>query len=246
MYPTKGYWLWMDNPGTLITLNAPWADDYQFSYEDLSTIPTAETAANEQSIIAYGGMPHTNSDASYAYNRITNDSIFFFNGHGIRSRDDGEHGGGLSFWNGTDKTIIAAEHIDAPLNTTTYYIAEFNDQMNDVLLAVYVACWSGRTSAHLGNLVTMTHSKGADNVIGFTEELLNPQSNYWSDRFWYRCRAGSILGTPQTIPTAAQSAKTDVLIAFYPYTGGVSSLIGEYHSDGGVYDYLIPARYGTN
>ena len=242
MYPTKGYLLWMNDPGTLIMLNAPWADDYGFGYLDgIITTSATGTAANEQSEMSYGGMPHTNSSALYAYNRMTNDSIFYFNGHGVESYDF-TCGGAVQFWDGNQTSLIAAQHIDTP-NFTAYYIENFNTEINDILLAVYVVCYSGTTNPHLGNLVEMTSSKGADNVIGFRSEIDNYLSNYWSDRFWYRCRAG-FYGNPQMIPFAANGAKTDVLLAYQDY-GGVDSLRGIYHYYYGQYDYLTPARYGT-
>ena len=87
MYPTKGYWVEMNDNGTLIVLSTPWADNYQFYYDDpvdtVITIPSAETAANEQSVISYGGMVHTNRSALFAYNRMPDDAVFLFIGHGV-------------------------------------------------------------------------------------------------------------------------------------------------------------------
>jgi hypothetical protein len=243
MYPTKGYLLWMNDPGTLIMLNAPWADDYQFYYTDASTLPAAQTAADEQSDMSYGGMPHTNSSALYAYNRMPDDAVFLFVGHGVVSGYSNE-GGGIRFWNGTSYSTIAAQSTGYNPGFPTYYLDSFDNEINDILLAVYAACYSAKSSPDYGNLLSMSYAKGVDNVIGFNNELYLGPEKYWSDRFWYRCRAGSIYGTPQTIPTAATGAATDVFMEFGTW-GGVQTLQGNYHSNFGVYDYLIPARYGS-
>ncbi len=227
MYPTKGYWVEMNDNGTLIVLGTPWADDYDFYYttEPIAiTIPFAQTAADLQSTMSYGGMPHSNSTSLYAYNRMPYDAVFLFLGHGVES-SYGNKGGAVFFWNGTDNSTIAAEQTAYTPYYPTYFLSSYNTEINDILLAVYAACWSGRSSPDYGDLLDMSTTKGVDNVIGFEDPLTDVLVCYWSDRFWYRCREGGFLGSPQKIYDVAQSSKTDVLIAYHSY-GGVDSLCG--------------------
>jgi hypothetical protein len=222
----------------------PWAHNYDFLYDDdLDSRPTASYASNIQSIVGYDNYSATNSDAEIAYLRMKDDSVFFFNGHGM-AFDDNNYGGGLLFYNGTD-SLLLAEYTQWLPPDDAYFLSNLTTELNDALLAVYVACHSAHTSWEAGNLVSMSADKGVDNVIGFTSGIYAGHSDYWANRFWTRCINGSPLGYHQKINDAAQGAKTDVLIQYQSY-GGVDSLYGLYRNYYGIpLDYLDPDRYGV-
>jgi hypothetical protein len=200
------------------------ASDYDFS--GLST-PTASTAASYQTQMGYSSSSATNAWATDAYSGIDSASVFFFNGHGVI--DNGVDGGGIAF---TNKIIYA----------TNPYVGDFalvnkNNEIRDVLLAVYDACYTGTTSSTHGNLVDMSITKGVDNVIGFTGSIGASKSNYWSDRFWYR------LSTGESIGNAANNAKNDAYWNGVPGWDGLNTMIVK--GSDPVNTYLTPARMGN-
>jgi len=233
------------SPINAVQYDPPWAHNYDFLYDDdMDTRPTASNASYIQGIIGYNNYSISNSDAGTAYINMNNDSIFFFNGHGMIF-DDNNCGGGLPFYNGT-YSLLLAEYTQWLPPYDAYFLSNITNELDDVLLAVYVSCHSGSTSWEAGNLVDMSTDKGVDNVIGFTGNITNIHSDYWANRFWIRCLNGGPLGNPQKIHDAAISAKTDVLFKYQTY-GGVDSLYGHYRNIYGYpIDYLNPARYGVS
>ncbi len=218
--------------------NPPWAHNYGFNYPDVDTRTQATNASNYQSIVGYNAYNLPNSRAYVGYTNIKDDAVFFFFGHGINvSLFD--HGGGVVFYNGTNSYILAEYKGYTPANDH-YYLSSMSTELDDLLLVVWASCYSARTSIMFGNLVVITHQKGAENVIGFADEVYSPFLEYWSDRFWYRCLYGQA-GGPQTIRNAAVSAKYDVL-AYHGSFGGTNYMFGQYRFP---YDYLNPARYGA-
>jgi len=227
-------------PAGATQYNPPWAHNYGFLYPDgLDTRSHALFATNVQDLIFYDANYASNTGAHSAFVNIQDDAVFYVNGHGVSFIDDGTAGGGVIFYNGTS-SLLLAQYTDWLPPDDAYFLSDFSTEINDVLLAVYVACWSGRTCPHTGNLVDMSASKGIDNVIGFKNSIDNVTSNYWSDRFFYRCKEG-FGGQHQLIIQAATYAKGDVLLKYQTY-GGVDSLYGKYRTPWG---YLDPARYGV-
>lgn len=215
--------------------NPPLADNYDFNYPDLSTTPTASNAASNQDSMGYNGYPNTNAGAGSAYSWLIDDAIFFANGHGL-IYDSGEKGGGIKFYDGSqDSWLVAKYHANHPQNP--YYLSNFNSgEISDVLLAVYVACYSAYTNTYNGNLLDVSVTdKGVDAAIGFSGLISNGKSNYWSDRFWYRTSSG------ETIYNAAMNAKEDTWWTFPFGYGGVDTIVLK----GSTGNYLTPARYGS-
>jgi hypothetical protein len=205
-------------------VSAAQASNYDFS--GLST-PTAANAVYYQNQMGYNPQMTTDAWADDAYDDMENDAIFFFNGHGIL--ENGVNGGGIAF---TNYRIVASNP-----DSGDYSLNYLNNEMRDLLLAVYDGCYTGRTSANHGNLVDMSITKGADNVIGFTGLIGATKSNYWSDQFWYRTRTGESIGS------AAVNAKNDAY--FYGTRGydGVDTLVVKGSNPSNT--YLTPARMGN-
>lgn len=213
--------------------NPPWADDYDFNYPDLSTTPTASNAASNQNNIGYSSFAHTNVGAGSAYNWLKDDAIFFANGHGLKY-DTGEKGGAIEFYDGNQYSwLVASRNNIHPQNP--YYLSDYTSEITDVLLAVYVACYSGYTNTYNGNLLDVSINKGVDAAIGFSDLISNSKSNYWSDRFWYRTKNG------ETIYNAAINAKEDTWWTFPFGYGGVDTIVLR----GSTGNSLSPARYGS-
>lgn len=218
---------------TSITAAAPFADDYDFNYPDLSTTPTASNAASYQSSMGYDDFSHTNANAETAYNRLKNDAIFFVNGHGLKY-DTGEKGGAIQFYDGQETWIVASRGPYSP--GVSCYLSDYDNEITDVLLAVYVSCYSACTNTYNGNLLDVSVTdKGVDAAIGFSGLIDNGKSNYWSDQFWYRTT------NSETIYNAAINAKGDSWWTFPFGYGGVDTIVLK----GSTGNYLTPARYGS-
>ncbi len=203
----------------------------------MDTTPTAADAEIDQEAIGYTGYSSTNSLAYYAHTYLKNDAIFFFNGHGITYTDN-VNGGGIEF--GGDSVILGKAFSNYPINKTKYYISSYlNDELDNVLLAFYLACYSAAESDHHGNLVQKTVEKGADTCIGFQGSIIESKSCRWSEQFWEYLKNG------ETIADAADDAKNDCYWQ-YPFGyHGIDAYILGVETAGNSNNYLIPARYGV-
>jgi len=225
-------------PASATQYNPPWAHNYGFLYPNLDTRSSATYAANQQSIIGYNSYNCHNSGAYIGFSNIKDDAVFFFYGHGGGDRDS--PGGTLAFFNGTISYILAEDRGFYYPNADQYFLSSTTTELNDILIAVYLACYSGKDSAYLGNLVETSYQKGVDNVIGFERTIYHPYAGYWSDRFWYRCLYGQ-MGNPQSFRSAASGAISDVVIQY----GDLYGLQYAYSKFSYPYNYLNPARYGV-
>ncbi len=226
-------------PASGTQYNPPWAHNYGFSYpasqygDALDTRSYAYSAGTQQYNDGYSAYYSENCGAYTAFTNIKDDAVFFFIGHG--------QPGLLYFYNGTTSFILAQEY-DGHQNIPYphYFLSSTTTELNDVLIAVLVACNSGTSDPVLGNLVETSYQKGVDNTIGFTDTLLYPHCGNWSDQFWYRCLYGSG-GSPQTFKYAASGAVGDVLMEHGAF-GGVNKMYSKYSYP---YNFLNPARYGV-
>jgi len=185
-------------PASATQYNPPWAHNYGFLYPDgLDTRLPASNSATIQDLINYDGNYLPNYGASTGFMNFQDDAIFYVNGHGLWFGGE-TGGGGVEFYDGTTTSLLIAQYTDWLPPYDAYFLSDLSTELKDVLLAVYVVCYSGRTCPDTGNLVDMSASKGVDNVIGFKDPIGNIQSNYWSDRFWYRCLYGGQGGSHQS------------------------------------------------
>ena len=227
-------------PSTATQYAPPWAHNYGFNYTDYDSRTHATIATDYQSIVGYDAYDLPDTSAYVGYTNIKDDAVVFIIAHGIAANPPLDRGGGLVFYNGTRSYILAKDNGPPYIVGDQYFLSSMSTELKDLLLAVYPSCYSARTSPRFGNLVDMTHQKGADNVIGFSDTVYWIPLGYWSDRFWYRCLYGQG-GSPLTIRDAAVWAKYDVL-AMYGSFGGTNYVFGRYRIP---HDYLDPARYGA-
>lgn len=213
------------------------AHNYDISDSTLDTTPTAEDAKDDQEAMGYSGYSDTNLPASDAYSDFEDDAIFFFNGHGL-TYDNGVKGGGIIF--GSNSLILGQDDSSNYPGNSRYYIEDYGgNDLEGVLLAVYLSCYSSHYSQYHGNLAWLTVGKGADVCIGFDESIIESKSCYWSEQFWEHAKDG------ETIADAADDAKNDCYWQ-YPYGyHGIDSYQPYVETSGNSDNYLTPARYGA-
>ena len=85
------------------------------------------------------------------------------------------------------------------LTTTT--VSNLDEAALDDLVFIYLgACSTGYGGAIYNNLVNALYNKGVNNVLGFTENVLVDETNYWTEQFMIALASGS------TIDEAAKAA----------------------------------------
>ncbi len=122
------------------------------NFDCSDTTPTAYDAQVDQFSMGYNSSSFTNAFALTAYNQFKSDAIFFFNGHGL-FYDDSHKGGGIKF--STESWILANTDGHYPGNYRKY-ISDYGTDIKDVLLVVYLACYSAHYNPYNGHLVQET------------------------------------------------------------------------------------------
>jgi len=186
----------------------PYASAYQASsygplYSNLDTASVAQNATTELSSMGYTSTSYTGStlSATDARTRMANDNVFFFDGHGAP--------GIIQF----PVSGITARNSGA----FSSYLESSNNQLRDIVLAVYMACNTGVLSDNYGNLLTQSYSEGIDMSVGWITEINSAQSSYWSDRFWYWLDEGC------SVKIASQRATSDTRDAYQGILGGMNN-----------------------
>ncbi|MEN6443509.1 MAG: hypothetical protein ABFC71_07150 [Methanoregula sp.] len=148
------------------------ASSYGVYYDTIDTRATGQVAANELTSMGYSASYIENPSASSVFLRMPSDNVFFVDGHGSPGQIVFQH-------NGVDSAISASNPGLIRLSSFT------SGELNDVALAVYVACNTANTDSTNGNLLYESTSRGVDTAVGFSNYITSPQSEYWSNRFWY-------------------------------------------------------------
>jgi len=205
------------------------ASSYGPEYSNMNTMQSAINADAELDNMGYistayyhSGIWFPNPTASDARTRMSNDNVFFFIGHG---------GPGLIEF--PDSSRVTAQNTGA----SSHYLQGSTGELNDIILAVYMACNTGVTSSVYGNLLGQSYSEGIDQSIGWTSNIDSGYSGYWSDRFWYWADEGC---SPKI---AAQRATSDLYDISPYYYGGMNN----YLCNGNNYCTMTidPARAGN-
>lgn len=201
------------------------------NYDCSDTTPAAYDAQVDQAAMGYSSPSSTNAHASTAYSQFRSDAVFFFNGHGLYY-DDSHKGGGIKF--SSESWILAGTDGHYP-GSDQYYITDYGTDIRDVLLAVYLACYSSHYNPYNGDLLQQTMNKGADICLGFDGEVEVRNGKCWSGSFWNRLRNG------ETVASAASNAKDDCYWQWPIGYWGVDT----YEVSGSYNSCLTPARYGV-
>lgn len=179
------------------------ASMYLNAYPDrVDALPSGEFASDYLGRLGYSVDNKTNANASYTYQRMKNDGIFYFSGHG-----------GPGYMKFPDNSLIIAS---SPYEYGTKLSDYQNGRLNTTLLAVFNGCNTANDDPDLGNLLDESMRLGVTTAIGFKASINNDESNYWSDRFWHYLYCGHSVGD------AAYAARNDVLLKFGRF-GGVDS-----------------------
>ena len=188
----------------------------------IDTFFSAWEAAQMQWMAGYTTNSYLNAHVADARERMKNDNIFFYAGHGAP--------GALNFGNGE---YITADWIYGDPNRLTKFT---HGELDDLLFAEYAACDTGNVGPQCGDLLQVSHDLGVDTVLGFEGEILDTQNVYWNTNFWNYLRQGA------TIQTAKNSAISDTALAFgWANMGGMDHprIVG----DGDI--SITPARAGV-
>lgn len=207
----------------LPTVSAYQSSNYGAIYEDgLNTRPQSQTAQSEQTSMGYSAGNYENSAASSAFNRMASDQVFFFDGHGGP--------GFIQFLSGGIYSDITASNPSYP-RISSYTSGE----LNDLALAVYMACSSANTDGNSGNLLAQSTARGVDTALGFSQSINSEQSGYWSNRFWY------YLDNGDSVSQAIGAANADNQVTYgYWNQGGMDTHVVQ----GNNYLVIDPARAG--
>jgi len=218
-------------PVSATQYDPPRTSNYDFDYPDgPDSTPCAADAADFQDIASYDGRSYTNSAAIPAWEKMADDSIFSFVGHGDN--------GALIYWNGSSWGYILAEYKGYwPDDSTDYkYLSNYSNQLNDILLSAYISCNSANESAEVGDLTSYSYQKGVDTTLGFLTSIGTSQACDFSWKFWYNFAYYN-----WTVSTSADSAKYYAAV----YNGGQFAGIQNYVIVGNPQLTIKPARYGS-
>ncbi|OPX62868.1 MULTISPECIES: PKD domain-containing protein [unclassified Methanoregula] len=190
------------------------ASNYDFNIEnepevanDIRTSDIASIAGQYQSTLGYNENSYTNSNVSFAFERMKNDQIFYFAGHGSA---------GLIDFGNRDGTCGL---ISANFGQCGKRILNMNNgELDDLLLAVYSGCETGNTSNPItGDLIQTSIDKGVDTAIGFRDDVLDNQQRTWGGYFWYY-----LLDQKVPVISAATLARVST-INYWGDAGGMDS-----------------------
>jgi hypothetical protein len=139
--------------------------DWPALYTDVSVY-----AANTQNSMGYSANSYLQPAKSTVLSRLSSDSIFHFNGHGLPG----------SFEVSPGTSITGTE-----LNSHSYPNMKF---------ALFQSCYSGQTSSQDGNLVAsiVGHGSGTTCAFGYSQELLTiGGAIHYSQGFWDAAAQGN-------------------------------------------------------
>jgi len=145
------------------------------------TLTDAENAASQQESMNYQAEIFYHATPSDNVQRLPNDQIFFFFGHGT-------------------KGAIQINDINLPSDLNLLYgsnmpnsFDEASTSYSNMKLGVLLACKAGGTDPIYGNIVDVLASKGASCAMGWTENIETAGASAWSSTFWNRIQDGDII-----------------------------------------------------
>lgn len=188
LQPGKGYWLSMNTQATYMPVPYPYqASAHGMSTTGINSVAEAQFASTKLSGIGYGSTVLSAGSALVAYQRIKDDKVFYYSGHG--------EPGKLVFKKPTTNTDILYGNA---ASTGYYAISSYSSSdLNDCALVVLNSCNSGMTDPqnNQNNLLTKCTQRGVDTAVGFSGILETARSKQWSDTFWNSVSSGKRVST---------------------------------------------------
>ena len=170
------------------------AEVFCFNISQYYNINTAQYASQMVDALAdmgYDATEFENEHHGYAYNMLSDDSVWVFTGHG-----------GLGYVEFETGLITATK----PSDEQTYRLSIIDKPHNALSkldLVVFSSCGTGLDdSSNNTNLVGLTYQRGARFVIAHTDLLAMPDSDVWLQQFLINCSNG------QTVYEAMDNADT--------------------------------------
>lgn len=111
--------------------------------------------------MGYHACCYTDCNAWYSYERMENDTIFYFTGHG-----------GPGYIKFPDNSLIIAS---SPYPFHSKLSGYDNGELDDMLLIVYNGCNTANDDPDLGDLLDESISLGVKTAIGFKAPLGNDE-----------------------------------------------------------------------
>jgi hypothetical protein len=220
-------------PALATQYSPPWADVFNFTYDNLNTTRAGDWAVAELSTGGYHSFDDTNKSASVSMGSAyaKSDAVWAAIGHGNTA------GGGMLFWNGTSSSWLwATTHWsggEAYLTSQTY------SEFHDIRLMAFLGCDTAKEGdpggSYGGSLLRVAYSKlGVDSVLGFKDTIWFPAFDWWPKAFFTRTRMGD---------TVSQAAAMAVDMTIYSVGWDAGSSSWYVYAGGSV--KLSPAAYGS-
>lgn len=124
--------------------------------------------------MGYDAGEYLNNDAAAAYSVMSASKIYIVASHGIPGR--------LKFGTNSNASYIYANSTVTGNNRSISNLS--SNALSNTRLIMYITCESGQTSSSYGNLVTSTHSKGAQCTVGWYGSMYNDSANDWIRLFF--------------------------------------------------------------
>lgn len=136
---------------------------FTFTWDNLNTRPAGSTTVLRHLWnMGYDAGEYLNNGAPGAYSDLQNSEILVIASHGAP--------GLIQLGTENNKSYIGANNIYSGGNNRS--ISNLSaTALSRSKLVLYVGCNTGLTSASYGNLVTMTHTKGAKCVVGWNTTI---------------------------------------------------------------------------
>jgi hypothetical protein len=103
---------------------------------------------------------------------MINDNLLFYAGHGVRG----------ALQTNYQYNLLFANNPNHPPGQYSMGDLTYN-QIHDILLAAFIACYSAADDPNWGNVIGTTYNKGVDCSLGFLVEIYEPQATYWDNNF---------------------------------------------------------------
>jgi len=158
------------------------ADVFTFTYEPndgygLDTAQYAEPIISALDSMRYGSANSVDANSANAYDWMSDDAIWVFNGHGGTGCVQFKDGGLISSTETGDNFFPVSDKV--------------HNALSKLKLAAFCSCSTGADDASRNtNLVGMMYRKGTHFVTAISAMASSPVSDYWLQEFFANCAGG--------------------------------------------------------